>query len=201
MRIGAKAADREFIDNRRPPIYIVLTLTYGGAVYWMRNPPVWRRLAASALVVIGLYGEYRQAPVSSHPYLTADTEAGAVIDDLEWREIPAGVLPSVASLPLVAKIDLPAGTPLTPSVLGEVAAPKGWLSLVIELPALTAPGTRLMLLADQISDPIDAVVLATAHDDIGYGAPTGIVSVAPENAIAVARADATGSLTVLMLPG
>ncbi len=167
----------------------------------MKHPPVWRHLAAAALVVFGLYGEFRQPPVSSHPYLSADVEAGAVIDQLEWREIPAGVLPSVTDLPLVARIDLPAGTPLIPSVLGEVVPPEGWLSLVIEMPTLTAPGTRLMLLTDQTSDPVDAVVLASARDDIGYGAPTGIIAIAPDKALTVARAAASGSLTVLMVPG
>lgn len=201
QRQSARTIHRAFIDSAGRSIYIVLALAYGDAVYWMKHPPVWRHLAAAALVVFGLYGEFRQPPVSSHPYLSADVEAGAVIDQVEWREIPAGVLPSVTDLPLVARIDLPAGTPLIPSVLGEVAPPQGWLSLVIEMPTLTAPGTRLMLLTDQTSDPVDAVVLATARDDIGYGAPTGIVAIAPDEALAVARAAASGSLTVLMVPG
>lgn len=167
----------------------------------MKRPPIWRWFGAAVLVVVGLYGEYRPEAVSSHPYLMADVPAGVTIDEVEWRQIPAGVLPSVDGLPFVARIDLPAGTPLTPAVLGEVLAPDGWWSLPVELPSFLSPGTRLVLLVDQHGEPVESLVLAATPDDDGFGPPTGLIAVAPEDATSVARANISGSLIVLIVPG
>ncbi len=170
-------------------------------MYWVRRPPIGRWLAAVLLIAVGLVSDLRAQPTSEHPFLGTDVAAGDVITDLEWRRVPAGMFPVVDGLGLVARVDLKAGSPLIPEVLGSVAAPAGWWSLVIEVPSFLAPGTRLALLHELDGEPVEGILLATSRDELAYGPSTGLVAVAPEGATAVARANLEDTLVVLLLPG
>jgi len=178
-------------------------------VYWLRRPPIGRLALAALLIALGLYTEFAPATTVPHPFTGSATEAGQPIDSIVWRDVPAGLFQSIdwptegpiEGPNLIAKIDLSPGTPLIPDLLGQIAAPPDWWSLVIELPGFLDPGTRLAILPEPDGTPIEGLVLAsTPPDELTYGAPSGLVAVEPEGATAVARGAASGSLIVLLMP-
>ena len=173
-------------------------------MFWFRRPPYLRWLGAAVLIGAGLVAEFRPTAMVVHPFATDAVEPGMQLEGVDWREIPAGILPPPPELTnMVARRRLAAGEPLLAGAVSpaEVGGPRGWWALSMEVPALVAPGTAARVI---VSDPplaVDAVVLAAAAaDPFSTARPTALVAVPPEQAAPVAAAAAAGRATVLVAP-
>ena len=89
-------------------------------------------------------------PVTLHPFASVDIPAGAELseDMFDYREIPAGLLPSVAVHGRLT-VGLSQGDPLTSGVLADLesAVPDGWWAVELEAPPGLLPGSRALLVA------------------------------------------------------
>lgn len=165
-------------------------------MYWFRRPPYLRWAGAATLVVIALALELR--PTVTHPYTTAAVAAGESFEAVEWREVPAGVLPAT-DLAGVATRDVGPGEPVVPrDVTTAAASPEGWWALALELPGTFPPGTAAKLVTDS-GALVPALILASADSDpLGGITPAGLVAVPEERAAEVATAVARREVTVLV---
>jgi hypothetical protein len=169
----------------------------------MRRTPYARWLAAVALVATAAVIDLRGAPTQAHPYLTASVAAGETVEDnsLQWRDVPAGVLPEIDLTNSVAARDLDAGQPLLP---GDLAAPptipSGWWAVPLPIPGNPAPGTAVRVVLTDTSTTIDGVVVAGAVQDGFTPQAKGLAAIPGEHAAAVAAAAIDQHLVVLVAP-
>ena len=165
-------------------------------MFWLRQPPYLRWIAAALVLAAGLALDLRADPTASYPFATEDIAAGSRVDEfIEWRRVPAGVLPDgPASGTGVAAIDVKAGSPLLPEFLGEFYMPDGWWAVPLALPHRVPPGTSIRVaLADGISEGFVAGELI----DNGYEviAPVAFPAAA---AAEVATAASNSALVVMI---
>ncbi len=143
-----------------------------------------------------------------HPYARIDLAAGSVVDEesVEWRQVSGGVLPPV-ELGGLALVDIPAGTPLSPALVGtdSVKPPDNWWALEVPLPPGALPGgtVRLVLLpglgAQGEPRVVDGEVMAgMPQDPLNPGEPTGLVAIPAEAAAPAAAAVAEGRAVVMI---
>lgn len=148
------------------------------------------------------YVEFRPTRAVLHPFVARTVPAGAA-PEVEWREIPAGLLPMPDLSAGVASHALNEGEPLTPSdLVPRSAAPDGWWALAVEMPAMVAPGTDVQLVVTTgRGATVPGVVLSADPSESSFGGtPTALVAVPGERAQEVVAAAADRSLAVLIAP-
>lgn len=170
-------------------------------MFWFGRPPYWRWVTAILLVAVAGFVEFRPQPTVLHPF-AADAAAAGEAPEIEWREVPAGMLmmPNVEG---VASHALRAGEPLSPSdLVSSRPVPDGWWALAVELPAMVAPGTEVQLvLTEAAGAPVPGIVIGADELDGGVGAgPIALVAVPAEQAGRVVTAATNRSLAVLIAP-
>jgi hypothetical protein len=166
-------------------------------VLWLTRPPILRPLLAVVALVSGLVIELMPANTVDHPFAVRDLPAGTLIDedDVEYREVPAGLLEPV---PLPATGDRPvlAGEPLlTPSPLTPV--PADWWSIELPAPASARPGAAVRLVLSNDGRPLGVEGLVASSGNDEFGDPSVLVAVPPEWADLVAAEAAGGQVTVM----
>jgi hypothetical protein len=181
-------------------------------VYWFRRPPYLRWGAGALLIALALVGEFRAAPTVSYPFAAGPVPAGRAITDeiVEWRSVPAGLLPVAELDDRVTARAVGAGDPLVPSLLvgRQAAVPDGWWALPIGLPGRALPGDGVQLVlvpVDPVALPITVpgmvVEAATSSDDpFSLVGPIGLVAVPGDHAAAVAQAAGEGRVVVALAP-
>jgi hypothetical protein len=172
-------------------------------VFWLRRPPYARWLAALVVVAAAAVIDLGGAPTRPHPYLTAPVAAGETIDanQLQWRDIPVGVLPSVDLEMVVAAQNLGAGEPLLPSCLTDpTAIPPDWWAVPVPIPGNPAPGTSVRIVLTDTLAGVEGIVVTAATQDGFALESTGLAAVPGEHADAVAAAAIDQRLVVLVAP-
>ena len=173
-------------------------------VYWMHRPP-YVRWATGALLLLGaLSWDLRSGATVQHPYAARPIAAGEAIsaDDVEWRVVDARVLPQVALGGMVAMVDVPAGSPFTPPLVGPARdVPDGWWAVPITLGAYAATGAEVMLVLSDPPRTIAGLVIASQHGDpFTLDFSPAVVAVPGPDAAAAARASADGTLVAAVRP-
>jgi hypothetical protein len=174
-------------------------------VYWLQRPPYLRWAAAVLLVIGALLWDLRGEPTVLHPYLTRAVAAGETIgeDDLEWREIPAGILPVVDLDTPVAGVDLAAGLPVMDAALRRpVTVPEGWWSVPVQVDAAAGAGDRVLLVVTEPPATVTGLVVSPQRGDpYSLDFRPASVAVPGESAPLVAAAAARGVLVAAVRPG
>jgi len=174
-------------------------------VYWLQRPPYLRWAAAVLLVVGAAVWDISGDPTSLHPYLITDVAAGDAITDgdVEWREVPAGMVPAPDLTRPVAAVDLQTGDPLLDAVLRDsVTVPEGWWAVPVAVGANAGPGDEVLLMVtDPPSTVSGVVVTAQRGDPYSLDFRPASVAVPAEAAALVAAASAQGVLVAAVRPG
>ncbi len=154
------------------------------------------------MIAVAFVLEVRSAPTVRHPFAAQAIAAGEPVEPrLEWRDVPAGLLPMPDVAAAVAGAPVAAGEPLLPSHLGPgFSVPAGWWSVPLALPESAGPGTGVRVIVDDPPFVTDGDVTGAAvADDFGFES-AGLVAVPAEAAEAIARAAGRGGVTVLIAP-
>ena len=169
---------------------------YGRAVFWFRRPPYLRWIIAAVVVAVGVFLDTRPAAVIDYPYASADIHAGqSVADQIEWRRVPALLLPSwEGDVAGYAVADLAAGTPVIPSLVGAAFVPDGWWSVAMSLPQPIGPGTPIRVTTGEV---VVTGILRGEVVDTGYEL-VGPVAFPADDAARVADAVANGAVVVMI---
>lgn len=170
-------------------------------MFWFQRPPYLRWAAAILIVATGLYAEFRPDRSVLHPFVAGDVAAGSALSDdgLEWRRVPAGLLPAVDLSRPVAARDLTRGEPLLPSSVGVDPVPTGWWSVPVDLAPSVGPGTEVIVVLTASGTTVAGVVTAAAAEDTFTGLSRGLVALPKEQAPAVAVA-ADGNELIVLYP-
>ncbi|MDX1690951.1 MAG: hypothetical protein R3290_08015 [Acidimicrobiia bacterium] len=170
-------------------------------MYWLGPSPLPRRVAAVLLVVAALAWDLRSRATVDYPFAAADTARGEPVA-VEWRPVPAGILPEPAGTG-VAAVEVRAGTPLTASVLTATPIPPDeWWAVPVDAAAHAAAGdTVLLVSADPPLEVTGLVTAAQEGDRFGTAYRAALVAVPGAQAPLVAAAAARGSLLVAVRPG
>lgn len=173
-------------------------------VFWMRRPPYLRWLAAAAVLVVALALELSGRQSIQHPFAVHDIAAGATIThgDVEWRPVPAHLLPMPDLTNPVAAHDVAKGEPLRPSdVAPGSLVPPGWWSLPLVLPPSAVPGVavRIVVLGDPTAT-VEGIVVAASESDAFSMADAGLVAVPESHANLIAGAAAEDRIMILLRP-
>ncbi|MFW2340217.1 MAG: hypothetical protein ACN4GK_09230 [Acidimicrobiia bacterium] len=171
-------------------------------MYWFRRPPYFRWASAVALVLFALWMDLKGPPVELRPFAIDDIEVGAKIDQssVEYREVPEGILPEVATLSYAA-ISITAGEPLTATATTDRAPlPDGWWAIEIPTPTGVLPGTELRLIDDESGTDVPALVLSlgSQSESDAWSEDLSMVAIPADQAASVASAKSLGTLTVLI---
>lgn len=146
--------------------------------------------------------ELRPLPTTLHPFAATDLSAGTTVEDavLEWREIPAGVMPEIGEVTGHLVTEVAAGTPLVPALLSlEPEMPAGWWAFEVPVPSGTEPGNEVRLVVNVRLEPrvVPGLVVRLLGTSSLNG-PTALVAV-PESEVGAAAASlADGSLRTLV---
>ena len=124
-----------------------------------------------------------------------------VESEIEWRDVPRGLLPVPVLDGKVTARSLARGDPITPSALADHRPPpEDWWSVELPLPEDTTAGTAARVVVDDPPLATDAVVVSVAGGGAFGGSTTGLVAVPAQYADALARAAARGNAIVLLAP-
>ena len=172
-------------------------------MFWLTRP-AYLRWAAAALIVAGAFAwDWVGRQGTAYPFSTRPIPAGAVIspDDVEWRTLPKGSLPTPdLSVPVAGRTIEP-GEPILPSALdADGGIPAGWWSVPITVPAAAPVGSTVLLLDPPRGLEAKGIVVAHGSGDLFAPTEAGLVAVSPEAAAAVAAAARDGELIVLVAP-
>ena len=172
-------------------------------MYWFRRPPLLRPVGAALILLAALVAEFGGAAPVAYPFASTDLNPGDPITDVEWREAPAGLLTIPDLEGAYAVHRLAAGEPLVASSLTYGRpVPEGWWALSVEMPTVTAPGTRVRLVTSDPPDVVPGIVVQQgAADSFGLGGPSALVAVPEDSAARVAAAVDGGRVVALIQPG
>lgn len=167
-------------------------------MYWLRRPPYLRWLSAALILIVGLIVELQGGAVVAYPFAERPIAAGAAIEpSLGWRDVPRGLLPQwTGPVSGVAARKVPAGEPVTPSLLAEVLVPTDWWSVPIPLPTAAAPGTPVRLVLQTTGTTVEGIVVESGIDT-GFET-MGMVAFSPSDAPRAAAAAADSALVVMV---
>lgn len=171
-------------------------------MYWYERPPWLRWAAAAVIVAAALVYEFAPRPEERRPFAARTVAAGTLLTDadIEWRDVPAGLLPA-ADLSLATAVALRPGDPIVASVLtAGPSIPEGWWSVPLPLPPEVAPGTAARLITGTAEEWTDGVVISPPVADPYAPTPTGQVAVPEAAAARIAAAAASGDVVVLLEP-
>jgi len=147
------------------------------------------------------------SPVTLHPFARVDIPTGAELSEdlFEYREIPEGLLPPVATHGVLA-VPLSKDHPLTPAVTAgtETAVPDGWWAVELETPPGLRPGGQVLLVAgdDGLSpatEPVPGVVIRPMAESREPG-ERALIAVPGDQLARISTASAYGTLTVAVAP-
>jgi hypothetical protein len=172
-------------------------------VFWLRKPPYLRWAGAGLIVVAALLWDLREGATEPHPFASRDLVAGEAIeaDDIEWRDLPGGVLTAPDPEGTTAAVPIARGEPLTRPVLTrDVGYPDDWWAVPVVVSAAAVPGSAVRLVILEPPMTVDGVVAQPGTDDPFSLDPTGLVAVPAEVAAQVAAAAIDGNLVVLARP-
>ena len=178
-------------------------LRYGRGVFWLTRPPYLRWVAAAAIVIGAFAWDLHGEATIAYPFAARPIPAGAAMSDadIEWRDLPAGVLALPDLSDPVTSRDVAAGEPIVSSAIGGTSpVPEGWWSVPVALPATAPPGARARLVATTPPVETDGIVISAPGNDLLSYSEMGMVAVPPGAATAVAIAAREGTLIVLLEP-
>lgn len=167
-------------------------------MFWFGRAPIWRWVGASLLVVIAALIEFRPTAQVLHPFAAAPVEAGAS-PEVEWREVPAGLLVGPELDGAVATRPIAAGEPITPSAISMApAVPSGWWQLAVEVSFPMGPGAAAQIVLTDTGASVSALVVRMGSPDpFQTSGPIAVLAVPAEEAAAVAQAVAERRFVVL----
>ncbi len=171
-------------------------------MYWLARPPFLRQFLAGLLLLAAVIWEFRPTPTESRPFLARDVVGGDPVEDgdIDWRQVPIGVLPLVDDPTGTYLLTLAAGTPLPAGATNdEPTIPSGWWGIEVPIPAGVVPGTDVRVVVDVRNDPkvIPGRVIRLLGNDSLEGT-TALVAIPEEQVGAAAAAVADGSLRTLV---
>jgi len=173
-------------------------------VYWLPRPPYLRWAGAALLLLGALAWDLRGPALEVRPFAARAVAVGEPIDAaaVEWREVPAGLLPSPDLTGAVAAVDLAAGDPLLPALLGtRVAIPDGWWEIPVAVGTHAAAGDAVMLVITDPPSTVEGLVVSPQRGDAySLDYRPAVVAVPAEAAGLVASAAAAGSLVAAVAP-
>lgn len=173
-------------------------------MFWLQPPPYLRRLAIAALILFAFVWDLRSADTEPYPFSVQAMAAGEAFTEanVEWRQVPVGLLEVPELVGRSAAVALAAGQPITPAVLGSPATvPEGWWSVAIDLPVQATPGSSVLLVV--VDPPLTVpgvVVTAQSGDRFSAGHHPAVVAVPGEAAPIVAAAERAGQLVAATRP-
>ncbi|MDH3193912.1 MAG: hypothetical protein OEM40_06295 [Acidimicrobiia bacterium] len=177
-------------------------------MYWFRRPPYLRWAAAALLVITATWLDVRPQPTVLHPFAAVALTEGTVIENgmIEWRTIPANLLPDPGNPVEMVSRSVSAGEPLVPSAVSNsrIVAPEGWWTLETRLPRGAHPGqaVQLILLENETGEVPAAipgmVVAAPVEDPLAFESLAGLIAVPAESATRVAAAVAEARVAVIL---
>lgn len=195
---------------RHNPLPSATRARYVDSVYWFRRPPYLRWVAAVALIVAAAWVDLRPRPTVPAPFAAVDLAAGATLDDtmIEWRSVPAGLLPVFENPQGIILRPVVRGEPLVPSVISSerVAVPDGWWSMETRLPAGALPGQSVQLILlgaspDQAPQSVQGIVIVpppSIQDPLAIEPPLGLIAIPGEHAVLTAAAIADGRVSAML---
>jgi hypothetical protein len=162
-------------------------------VYWLQRPPYLRWA-----------WDLRSLPTRPYPFAARAIEAGLALsaDDVEWREIPAGVMTPPSLDGVVAAVDVGAGEPITDGMLSEpTVVPDGWVALPIDVGAHATPGAEVnLIIVDPPASVHGIVVRSQTGDPYSLDFVPAVVAVPADQAAVAAAAAARGQLVAAIVP-
>lgn len=169
-------------------------------MFWFGRPPLLRRVGAVLLILGAGIIEFWPTSTVQYPFAAVETAAGASLQ-VEWREVPAGLLEPPALSGMVASHRIARGDPITPSdVRRPLGIPHGWWALTVEVPSALEPGAETRLVLDS-GRPVAGIVVATNEPGpFAASGLTALVAVPGEDAARVAAAVAARQVVVLIAP-
>ncbi len=175
-------------------------------MYWFRRPPYLRWATAALLLVTATWLDVRPQPTVLHPYAAVALEEGTVIEEtmIEWRTIPADVLPDPGDPVGMVSRPVAAGEPLVASAVSprRIVAPDGWWTLETRLPPGAYPGQPVQLIVLTMGEAPQAiagtVVAAPTADPLAFEDLPGLVAVPAESATIAAAAVAEDRVAVVL---
>ena len=170
-------------------------------MYWLKPSLLPRRAVAVVLVLGALAWDLRGSPTVPYPFTGSAVGRGQPVTSIEWRDVPAGLLPESADTGIAA-VDLPPGAPILAAALrSPISAPQGWWAVPVEAAAHAAAGDTVMLVsADPPFETTGIVTSAQQGDRYGSGFRPALVAVPESHAAAVASAAARGALLAAVRP-
>jgi len=173
-------------------------------VYWLPRPPYLRWAAAALLLLGALAWDLRGPAVEMRPFAARSLQAGDAVDAsaVEWREVPAGLLPAPDLAGVTAAVDLAPGDPLVDAVLsGGVAVPRGWWKVPVAVGIYAAAGDSVMLVVTSPPTTVEGLVVSPQQGDAySLDFRPAVVAVPGDSAALVAAAAAAGSLVAAVAP-
>ena len=169
-------------------------------MFWLLPPPYLRWLAAAVVFAGAAYLDLAGPAMQPYPFAATSIESGAPLAaNVEWRDVPTGLLPPAATTEGFAVRDLAAGDPITAAaVRSDDQVPDGWWSVPVELPASARPGVSVRLLSPQGGLDVIGIVTEPAATGAFATVSAGLVAVPPDAAADIAAAGAAGALIVLL---
>ncbi len=156
------------------------------------------------MLLLALAIELRPDRTELHPFLRTDVAAGdALADDMvDWRKVPAGLLPHTEIDGGTVAVASQAGEPLLPStVTSGPTFPAGWWSVPVRLPGEVPIGTPVRLVETDSGTVVEGIVAANAPRDPLAVDASGLVAVPGDLAARVATASARDGVIVLLGAG
>jgi hypothetical protein len=173
-------------------------------VYWLQHPPYLRWGAAAFLVLAALGWDLRRPATELMPFAARALQSGEAIDSaaVEWKEVPAHLLPAADLAGTFAAVDLDRGDPLVDGVLrGLGATPDGWLEIPMETGIHARPGDEVVLVVTDPPATVPGLVVDPQKGDAySLDFRPAVVAVPSESAALVAAAAAQGTLVVAVKP-
>lgn len=148
--------------------------------------------------MVAAYMDLTGPATEPYPFTAAAADPG-VVPEVEWRDVPAGMLPPAGDITWPARASIAADTPLLPGLLIEPGRiPDDWWALPVDLPAHAAPGSDALVVVE--GRQIGAVVIEPGRLDTFGTTSGGLIAVPPGDAAVAAGAVAAGAVTVLVRP-
>ena len=173
-------------------------------MYWLPRPPYLRWAGAALLLVGALAWDLREPAIELRPFAARPLAAGEAVDAsaVEWREVPAGLLPAPDLDGAAAAVDLAAGDPLVDAVLSRaVAVPAGWWEVPVAVGTHAAAGDSVMLVITDPPATVEGLVVSPQQGDAySLDFRPAVVAVPAEAGALVAAAAAAGSLVAAVAP-
>ncbi len=173
-------------------------------MYWLPRPPYLRWAAAALLLLGALAWDLRGPALEMRPFAARALPAGEALDAsaVEWREVPAGLLPAPDLNGTTAAVDLAVGDPLVDAVLTRGAVvPPGWWKVPVAVGTYATAGDAVMLVLTDPPATVEGLVVSPQQGDAySLDYRPAVVAVPAETAALVAAAAAAGSLVAAVAP-